>query len=189
MQSDVDAVSTAIINILVVVDTANVKATLPAPSQDPAAPTPVDQENLFILGSGARGNIAGQCSANLQFSANAGDYVSISGTSIYHNSDDAVVVYSLEYTAGEMAFNAFSPSFLTRSYAVTPDPEVETGIPPGHTSIDFSSLESRTKGHGMEKLSICFGLYTLAKDGETQELFGYYCSRPSLTVSVPLLAG
>lgn len=189
MQSDVDAVSTAIINILVVVDTKNVKAMLPAPSQDPAAPTPIDQDNLFIFGSGARGNIAGQCSANLRFSAKTGDYVSISGTSIYHNSDDAVVVYSLEYAAGEMAFNTFSPSFLTRSYAVTPDPEVETGIPPSHTSLDFSSLESRTKGHGIEKLCICFGLYSLAKDGETQELFGYYCSHPSLTVSVPVLAG
>lgn len=189
MQSDVDAVSAAIVNILIVVDTENVKAMLPAPSQDPAAPTTIDPNNLFMLGSGARGNIAGQCSANLQFSANAGDYVSISGTSIYHNADDAVVVYSLEYASGEMAFNAFSPSFLTRSSAVTPDPEVETGLPPGHASIDFSSLESRTKGHGEETLTICFGLYALAKDGETQELFGYYCSHPSLTVSIPLLAG
>lgn len=171
------------INILVVIDTEYVKTNYPNPSQDPTKPTGINHSSQFMICTGSRGIISGQGSADLSFKANVGDYVAYTGTSIYDNSDDAVIVYGINYWNGDHVFNAFVPDLVTRNKAVMPDPTTNAGIPPTLNKITFSSLDSKVASSGKENFYVYFGLYTLADDGETQKLFGYFYWDPSVTVS------
>lgn len=174
MQQAENVVPAKVVTILAIIDTGYVKQTYPQPSQDPEQPTVIDHASQFMLCAGSRGMIAGQGTANLEFRANIGDYVAFTGTSIYDNADDAVIVYSVDYSRGKKVFNQFSPVLVTRDNAVMPDPDSETGIPPTGVSATFSSQESRVHTHGTGYYNLSFALYALAADGETQELFGYY---------------
>lgn len=183
MPSKTIAACTKSINLLAIFDTASIKAAYLDPSQDPGNPTPIDQEGQFLLCGSASGTIQGQGTGNLTFQAAIGDYVNIAGTSIYNNSDDAVIIYGVAYAEGQQVFNAFAPMLLPRSGAVMPDPDTADGIPPLQGSRTFSSLLSRVKSHGTEDVQLSFGLYALADDGETQELFGYYSWNPIIAVT------
>lgn len=182
MRAGLDLVSARVIDILVIIDTEHVKTTYPNPSRDACQPTAIDHDSHFMLCTGSRGIISGQASADLEFKANVGDYMAFSGTSIYDNSDDAVIIYGIDYNSGDKVFNKFSPTLVTRSNAVMPDPDSATGIPPVQTCVTFSSLESRVKESGTESFDLNFALYTLAPNGEVQELFGYFYWVPTITV-------
>lgn len=182
MSSAVEAASAQSINVLVVIDTEYVKKTYPNPSKDSSKPTGINHNSQFMICTGSRGIISGQGTADLNFKANVGDYVAFTGTSIYANSDDAVIVYGINYWQGAQVFNTFVPDMVTRAKAVMPDPNTPAGIPPLQTKISFSSLDSKVKQAGTENFYVYFGLYTLADDGETQQLFGYYYWDPTVTV-------
>ncbi len=171
------------INVLIVIDTEYVKAHYLNPSQDQNQPTGIDHNSQFMICTGSRGAVTGQGSADLSFQANPGDFVSFAGTSIYDNADDAVIVYGIKYWKGDHVFNQFVPDLVLRTGAVMPDPNTSNGLPAKKTTINFSSYDSRVSKSGTENFYMYFALYTLANDGQTQNLYGYYYWDPQLRVT------
>jgi nematocidal protein AidA len=171
------------INILIVIDTEYVKAHYPNPSKDPNQPTGIDHASQFMICTGSRGPVTGQGTADLSFQAIAGDFVSFVGTSIYDNSDDAVIVYGIKYWSGAQVFNQFVPNLVKRSKAVMPDPTTSNGLPALQAPISFSSIDSRVSQSGTENFYVYFALYTLGSDGQSQNLLGYYYWDPQIRVS------
>lgn len=170
------------ISVLVVIDTEYVKSKYPNPSKDPSKPTGIDHNSQFMICSDPRGIVSGQGTADLNFKALPGDTVSFTGTSIYDNSDDAVIVYNILYWKGDQVFNQFVPNLVVRNGAVQPDPNTENGLPALHVKANFSSLDSKVRNNGKESFYVQFALYTLGSDGNTQNLQGYYYWDPTITV-------
>ncbi|EEI7343838.1 DNA-directed RNA polymerase subunit beta, partial [Salmonella enterica] len=149
------------INVLCVIDTELVKKKYPAPSQDPTKPTGIVHDSEYMLVTGARGDVRGQGTADLSFRANVGDKVSFTGTSIYANADDAVIVYGIKFGGGTDVFSHFIPVVLTRDGAVMPDPHTPCGIPPTNQKINFSKYCADVQYAGKENFIVYFALYTL----------------------------
>ncbi|HEY0612263.1 MAG TPA: inclusion body family protein [Chitinophaga sp.] len=171
------------IDILIIIDTDRLKQAFPnGGSKDSNNPTPIDHSYEFMYCTGAPSQNAG--SGNLSFTANVGDFVSFFGTSIYANSDDAVIVYGIVPINGQPnLFNPFQVDLITRNQAVEPNPNTQNGIPAQTTQITFSSLTSRVKQGGQsEGYWVQFGLYTLV-NGETQQLYGYFAWDPTIIVN------
>ncbi|EBP3802518.1 DNA-directed RNA polymerase subunit beta [Salmonella enterica subsp. enterica] len=170
------------INVLCVIDTELVKKKYPNPSKDQANPTGIVHDSEYMLVTGARGDVRGQGTADLSFRANVGDRVSFTGTSIYANADDAVIVYGIKFGSGTNVFNQFTPGLLRRKVAVMPNLNTPYGIPPTTQDINFSKFSADVRQAGTENFIVYFALYTLDNSGEGQELFGYYCWDPAVTV-------
>ncbi|MDD5271982.1 MAG: inclusion body family protein [Methylovulum sp.] len=172
------------INILVVIDTEYVKANFPPNLPlDPNNPKGINHSSQFMIVTGSRGVISGQGTADLNFKANVGDFVGFTGTSIYDNSDDAVIVYGINYWSGAQVFNTFVSNQVNRQRAVMPNTTSNNGLPADQASINFSSLDSKVKASGTENFYVYIALYTLADDGQTQNLYGYYYWDPTITVA------
>lgn len=171
------------INILAVIDTEYVKSHYPKPSTDLNNPTGIDHNSEFLIATGTRGIISGQGTADLSFKANSGDYVSFTGTSVYANSDDAVIIYGIKFQSGTNVFNQFVPDYVNRNNAVMPNNTSSNGLPAVSQKICFASFDSKVSGQGAERFLVYFALYTLGSDGETQNLLGYYYWDPQITVS------
>jgi hypothetical protein len=172
------------INILIVIDTDYVMDHNPNPSKDPANPTGIDHSSQRMICYDPRGVVSGQGTADLNFKANPGDLVSFTGTSIYDNSDSAVIVYGIKYWSGDHVFNNFVTNLVTRNRAVMPDPSQPNGIPPTQQKISFASYDSKVSGGGTENFYVYIAVYKLADDGQTQELYGYFYWDPTVTVPV-----
>jgi nematocidal protein AidA len=170
------------INVLIVIDTEYVKSHWPNPSTDPNNPTGIDHNSQFMICTGSRGIISGQGTADLNFKANPGDFVSFFGQSIYGNADDAVIVYGIKYWSGAQVFNQFVPDAVSRTGAAVPDVNTSNGLPATHVPANFISLDSKVARSGTENFYVQFGLYTLDNTGETQNLLGYYYWDPTITV-------
>ncbi|ECW0329202.1 DNA-directed RNA polymerase subunit beta [Salmonella enterica subsp. enterica] len=170
------------INVLCVIDTELVKKKYPHPSKDQANPTGIEHDSEYMLVTGARGDVRGQGTAYLSFRANVGDKVSFTGTSIYANADDAVIVYGIKFGSGTDVFNQFTTTVLTRDLAVMPDPHTPCGIPPTNQRINFSKYSADVQKAGTENFIVYFALYTLDDSGHDQKLFGYYSWDPAITV-------
>jgi hypothetical protein len=170
------------INVMIVIDTDYVKTHYSNPSQNSNKPTGINHNSQFMICTNTRGIISGQGTADLNFKANVGDFVSFRGVSIYGNSDDAVIVYGINHWSGDQVFNQFVPNLVERKYAVVPDPDTSNGLPAKKLLVDFTSLDSRVRKAGRENFYVYFALYTLANDGETQNLLGYYYWDPTITV-------
>ena len=175
--------STESINILIVIDTEYVKRNYPNPSQDPNNPTGIDHNSQFMICTGARAIEKGtQGTADLSFTAQPGDYLSVFGQSIYANADDAVIIYELHHWKGDEVFNSFNTDAVVRQKAVQPNTDTPNGLPAVQNEQTFISLDSRVKKSGEEYFKVRFALYTLV-GGEVQELFGYYSWDPKITVT------
>jgi nematocidal protein AidA len=177
------ATSAQSMNVLVVIDTDYVKTNYPNPSKDPNNPTGINHNSQFMIATGTRGVISGQGTADLNFRANPGDFVSFFGESVTANADDAVIVYNIKYWSGDKVFNTFVVDAVEREKAVFPNVSTSNGLPAIQGSASFISLDSRVARGGTENFYVQFGLYNLADDGETQVLFGYYFWDPTITVS------
>lgn len=169
------------IHVLAVVDTERVKVTY-GPNSDRLAPTSVSPRHLFMTGAGLRGDIG-----ELKFEARIGDIVSMTGVSIYNNSDDAVIVYGIHPVERGPVFNRFKPHYVKRLAGAQPDPDSpnRNGLPAVEREISFSSFESKIAAHGVERIDLAFALYALSGNGQDQEIFGYY--RCELAVAVERL--
>lgn len=169
------------INVMIVIDTDYVKSHYPNPSQKSDNPTPIDHKSQFMVCTDPRGIISGQGTADLNFKALPGDNVSFRGTSIYGNSDDAVIVYGISPWNGVDVFNSFRTDKVERQGAAVPDINSPNGIPEKKIKADFISYDSKVQKKGTENFHVKFGLYT-CNDGETQNLLGYYQWDPTITV-------
>jgi hypothetical protein len=170
------------INVLVVIDTDYIVANYKNPSQDSSKPTGINHNSQFMICTDPRGVVSGQGTADLVFKANVGDEVSFTGTSIYDNSDAAVIVYGIKYWKGDQVFNTFVPNLIVRTHAVMPDPNTANGIPPTQQKITFASYDSKIRQAGTENFYVYIAVYTLASDGETQNLYGYFYWDPQVQV-------
>jgi nematocidal protein AidA len=171
------------VNVLVVIDTDYVKAHYP-PNTNQSSPQGIDHNSQFMICTGSRTPPVGQGTADLQFSANVGDFVSFTGTSIYANSDDAVIVYGINYWQGDKVFNGFESDLTTRNGAVMPNPASQpTGLPANQQAITFASYDSRIAKGGLEYFYVYFALYSLDSSGEKQNLYGYFYWDPSVKVA------
>ena len=170
------------INVLVVIDTDYVKTHFGKGSQDPNNPKGIDHNSQYMIANDSRGIVHGQGTADLILKANVGDAIHFRGTSIYQNSDDAVIVYGIKWWSRDHVFNTFVTDQVTRNRAVQPDPDQLDGIPPLQVKQNFLSLDSTIRQSGTENFYVYFALYTLADDGQTQELYGYYYWDPQIQV-------
>ncbi|MFN8393094.1 MAG: inclusion body family protein [Bacteroidia bacterium] len=174
--------SSETINVLIVIDTDYVKAHYPNGSKDKTKPTGINHSSQFMICADPRGVVSGQGTADLVFKANVGDNVSFRGTSIYQNSDDAVIVYGIKYWSGDQVFNTFVTDMVTLTGAVQPDPAQLDGLPAKNVTQSFTSLDSKVARAGKENFYVYFALYTLDGTGEKQTLFGYYYWDPQIQV-------
>ncbi|SFD88537.1 Inclusion body protein [Chitinophaga sp. CF118] len=175
------------IDILVVINTDYikdycVKNNIP-PHLDPNNPYGIDHSSEFMICTGAREIFSGQGTGDLYFRANPGDSVSFRGTSIYANSDDAVILYGIKKYEGDDVFNTFVVNKVRRNGAVIPDTSTPNGIPALHTQISFNSYTSTVSGSGEEGFKVQFGLYELDANGQIQNLYGYFDWDPRIKVS------
>lgn len=170
------------INILVVIDTEYLKTNYQNPSKDPTHPTGINHNSQFMICTGSRGIVSGQGTADLSFRANAGDTASFTGVSIYDNSDDAVIIYGIQYWSGDQVFNQFVPNLVTRTGAVMPDPNTSNGLPALQAKFNFSSFDSKLRNSGKENFYVFFALYKLSDNGQNQDIFGYFYWDPTIIV-------
>ncbi|OOV18262.1 inclusion body family protein [Flavobacterium sp. LM4] len=175
------AASAAQIDILVVIDTEYIKSHFPR-NTDPNNAPGIDHNSQYMIGYSPRGIVSGQGTADLSFRANVGDYVSFRGSSIQQNSDDSVILYGIKYWVGDKVFNTFTTNIVTRNRAVQPNPDQPNGIPPVLTVQNFTSYDSKIARGGTENFYVYIAVYTLASDGQTQELYGYYYWDPQVVV-------
>jgi len=176
-----NATSAIYMDVLIVIDTEYLKTNYPNPSQNPNNPTGIDHISQFMICAGTRGVISGQGTATLSFKANPGDYVSFYATSIYANSNDAVILNNIKQWSGENVLDTFTVNLVERTNAVRPDVNAINGFP-AVTGVDsFISLDSRVIENGTATFLVYFTIYTLADDRETQVLCGYYCWNPTIT--------
>ncbi|MDQ1857496.1 MULTISPECIES: inclusion body family protein [Chryseobacterium] len=170
------------IDVLIVIDTDYVRSTYPNPSKDPNNPTGIDHNSQHMIVSNANA-ISGQGTADLNFSARAGDIVSFRGTSIYQNSDDAVIIYNIKYWSGDQVFNSFMYNSVERRQAAVPNLNSQNGLPAASADITFASIDSKVKATGTENFYVQFGLYILdPNDSNKQILYGYFYWDPTITV-------
>jgi hypothetical protein len=81
-------------------------------------------------------------------------------------------------------FNQFLANGVIRNFAAQPDPNPPStdGLPARRVQQSFLSLNSMVKQSGTEAFLVYIALYTLADDGQTQNLYGYYYWDPTITV-------
>lgn len=171
------------VNVLVVIDANYIIGNFPNPSTNPKKPTAVDRNGLYMIVASPQGVGGGQGTADLDFRANAGDVVSFTGTSISANSGAAVILYDIKLRKGEQTLEPRGRlQKTTLPGAVMPDPAKPDGLPPTQQSISYTSYQVEIQQAGKARFSIYIAIYTLAGDGQTQELYGYFCWHPSVTV-------
>lgn len=179
------------IDILTVIDTETIKdywnksSPSRTPSQQKETPTGLDHSNKFMICTGSRGIISGQGTGDLSFKANVEDSVRFVGTSAYNNANDAVIIYAIKKFSGTDVFNQFNANVYVKKEAVQPDPNSPSrdGLPALHVPTNFSVFEASVRQSGTEGFGICFALYTLADNGQRQDLYGYFWWDPTITVA------
>ncbi|MBY4771904.1 inclusion body family protein [Burkholderia ambifaria] len=153
------------------------------------SPYPITHENQYMLCADPYpdGVVNGQGTADLEFRARKFDLVSFTGTSIHNNATNAVIIYHLEHNTGQQVFDLVG--LRQRVYpleaAAQPDPKQRDGMPAIHHPRSFEVLDTRITGTGTENFWVCFGLYELGHDRETQNLVGYYKWDPTVTTDLP----
>jgi nematocidal protein AidA len=171
------------VNVLFVIDTSYIVGHYPNPSKSPKKPTAVDRNGMYMIIASPRGVSGGQGDADLELRASAGDVASFTGTSISASSDAAVILYDITSWKGERVLKPRGRlQKITRHRAVMPDPTKPDGLPPAHQSITYTSYQVEIQQAGKASFSVYIAVYTLAGDGQTQELYGYFCWHPSITV-------
>lgn len=172
------------INVLIVIDTDYIKNKYPSNS-DPNNPVAIDHASQFMICTDPRNTpstpISGQATADLNFPAHVGDFVSFSGTSIYGNSDDAVIVYDIVHWKEANVFNGFESNLVTLANAVVPGQG--KALPPSSANLTFANYTAQVGNSGTEYFMVKFALYEVDATGETQVPYGYFIWDPSITVS------
>jgi hypothetical protein len=179
--------STQQINIMVVIDTDKLLQDHSTLSQDPNNPTGLAHDCQYMVCVGSRGAVTGQGGADIKFQANVSDDVCFMGTSVYGNSDSAVIIYGIvpRGNPSTNVFNEFEYNSVTRDGAAMPNDKSpgRNGLPAVNKPANFSSFDAKVATKGTEAFLVRIAVYTLADDGETQKLKGYCYWDPTITVA------
>lgn len=164
------------INMLIVFDTALIIRKYTKPSQDKTMPLAVKSNSQYVFCTGARKIMSGQGTAKLSIFVYSNDAIKFRGISIYQNSSDAVIIYQIKNLNSDDVDDQFVPNPVTRDKAAQPDPDSASydGLPALNVEENFMSLDSKIQDSGKMNYRICFALYRLTDDGETQNLYGYF---------------
>ncbi|MCJ7934270.1 MAG: inclusion body family protein [Chryseobacterium sp.] len=180
-------VSNQDIDVMVVIDTdyvINYMANTPnkKPSTDMTKPVGIDHNSQYMIVSSTN-VVTGQASADLNFKAKNGDTVRFRGTSIYQNSDDAIIIYGVKNYSGTDVFhdNPIDYVSVERKQAAVPDHKQPNGLPALAADLTFSSLDATVGVTGTGSYYIYFALYTL-DTGNKQTLYSYCYWDPTITV-------
>ncbi|RQS02339.1 DNA-directed RNA polymerase subunit beta [Burkholderia sp. Bp9002] len=152
-------------------------------------PYPITHENQYMLCADPYpdGVISGQGTADLAFRAKKFDWVSFTGTSIHNNATNAAIIYDLKQNKGDEVLDLVG--LRQRVYpleaAAEPDPRYRNGMPALNRPRSFEVLDTRVTGKGTQNFWVCFGLYKLLDDRETQKILGYYKWDPTITTEFP----
>ncbi|MBV8326829.1 inclusion body family protein [Chryseobacterium sp.] len=175
-----------LIDVMIVIDTDYVidyiKNSPYTPSTDINTPVPLDHLNKYMIVPSTNA-ISGQATGDLHFRAKNGDIIRFRGTSLYQNSDAAVIVHNVTLLKAPDVFggNPLYCMSVDRKQAVAADNTTQHGVPPLSKSITFSSLDVEVKDTGTGSYYIHFALYTLSS-GDKQTLYSYCCWDPTITV-------
>ena len=71
---------------------------------------------------------------------------------------------------------------INQAVQPNPDSEDHDGLPALNVKESFMSFDSKINGSGKRQYLIYFALYRIADDGETQNLYGYYCSQLNMSI-------
>jgi hypothetical protein len=178
--------SSRMIDILIVIDTEGIKGSNLHRSTNQGSPTMINdlvflKNTFFMISSGSRG-VVSQGTVDLQINALVNDTVNFRVTSVYGNSDDAVIVYNVSPISGsDNVFGLFTPKVISFN-AIQPDPTKYNGMDPITVKQSFSSFSSYIAKTGREQFGISFALYKRDDNTGNQVLFGYYKYDPTIIV-------
>lgn len=157
------------IDLLIVFDTMSIIQNTPQPSQDKTKPTAVKSNGQYVFSTEATKDrmlsVIPAC---------PGDTLKIRGTSVYQNSQQAAIIYQVKNLNRKNIKEMFTADPVSRDQAVQPDPKSYDGLPALHVKENFISMDTEIQNTGRKKYRVCFALYDLANDGETQNLIGYF---------------
>ena len=166
---------------LLVVDTDDITANYPEPSQDPRLPTKLDETAWFWLYSKQNSVQASSKGSKLIRIAHHGT-LSVWAISVDGNSSNAVLLYGFTQShAGKVVIQAM-PHLSMLSGAAQPDPDQMNGLPALQCQQSFNNWVKMMNKVGKSILPINVAVYTLSDDGETQVLYGYFYLEISVEV-------
>jgi hypothetical protein len=172
-----------VIDIEIVVDTANVISSIPNPSKDVHNPTWIAHNFAFMIANQSYVR-SGQASGNLNVSVDTGDQIRWRMTSLSGNTDYSAGLSDITHLSGATT--------TTRAEGILATPHVpEPGTTPGSIPLpavyptaekqfDFF-LQATTVTDGTENYSVHFQIYQYS--GGSLILKGCYAWDPTLTVS------
>jgi len=146
----------ALIQIATVIDPEKIIKNYQNPSTNKQYPTGIDPNEVSMTCTGSRGNVNGQGSTTLEFSAYAGDVVSFNSTIAPDSSVYAANIYRIGDNGGDRVFNM--------------------------EKTKEGSIEFQVYGIGMARLSFYFGIYTKDSNGKPKDLIGCFYFDPYITV-------
>jgi hypothetical protein len=170
--------SQEIINIQVVIDTDAITTNYPDPSKDPAHPTALPHNYMYMVATRSD-VITGSGTANLSIKANIGDIIRWHAVSEHSNFDSAVVIYNLTQSGGTTVFNNLAFSVYTRQGILPVD---QVTLPVGFSAQSFWFNQANVINTGTEHYNVQFALYVRQEDFSDPVLFGYYYWDPTVTV-------
>ena len=160
-----------LIRILAIIDTHYVKTRYHNPSKNPHHPTGISSNAVFMLNNRLPGVSSSEGTGNLGLKLQVGDKVSLMGTSLSDNSEDAALIYNVRHYSGTQVFSPFVSQTIEQadapSAAETPDI-----IAASAQSQVFQRFNSAAKAPGSENLGTSFALYT--RDQNKKALLGYF---------------
>lgn len=171
------------VNVITIVDTDIIKSTY-GPNAGPGAAQGLNHHEGITMLCAAK-NFKGDINndpANLEFSANVGDFVSFWATTVSNDADDAVIIYDISSTSQVNVFNTFQSNVETRSGAAIPDTSKQNGLPALQINRSFYSFDSKIKNSGTEAFVVSFAIYELDAAREKQTLYGCYYWDPTIIV-------
>ncbi|HEX3760677.1 MAG TPA: inclusion body family protein [Kofleriaceae bacterium] len=168
------------INILITIDSDNVKKNYQNPSKNPSAPTGIAHNLGFMVASGTSVN-SGQGTGDIDFNALVGDTVRSFAVSGSDNFEDAVLLYGMPRFSGDQVFGTFIYQNFTKATVVANSP-VEP-LPAKTEDESFWFYQASVAKKGMEGFMVQFGLYTRDPNSGQPTLFGYYQWDPTIRVA------
>jgi hypothetical protein len=153
---DLTTKGAALIQIATVIDLEKIVENYQNPSTNKQYPTGIAWDEVSMTCTGSRGNVNGQGSTNLEFSAYIGDVVSFNATIASNSSAYAANIYRIGDNGGDRVFNM---------------EEIKEG-----------SIEFKVYGIGLARLSFYFGIYTKDANGKPEDLIGCFYFDPYITV-------
>ena len=170
--------SQEIINIQIVIDTDAITADYPNPSKDPADPTGLPHNYMYMVATRSD-VITGSGTANLSIKANVGDIIRWHAVSENSNFNSAVVIYNLAQFGGTTVFNNLTFSVYTRQGILPIDCAT---LPVDFSAQNFWFNQANVINTGTEYYPVQFALYVRWRDVADPVLFGYYYWNPTVTV-------